>query len=57
MMQLKVQFKWVSLVDVRQMNTSVICFELETLRTNTSIINLLLGDINYQFIILGNLIE
>lgn len=57
MMQLKVQFKWVSLVDVRQMNTSVICFELETLRTNTSIINPYLGDINYQFIVLGNLIE
>lgn len=56
-MQLKVQIKWVSLVDVRQMNTSVICFELETLRTNTSIINPYLGDINYRFIILGNLIE
>lgn len=56
-MQLKVQIKWVSLVDVRQMNTSVICFELETLRTNTTIINPYLGDINYQFIILGNLIE
>lgn len=52
-MQLKVQIKWVSLVDVRQMNS----FELETLRTNTSIINPYLGDINYQFIILGNLIE
>lgn len=57
MMQLKVQFKWISLVDVRQMNTSVICFEWETLRTNTSIINPYLGDINYQFIILRNLIE
>lgn len=55
MMQLKVQFKWIPLVDVRQMNTSVICFELETLRTNTSIINPYLGD--YRFIILGNLIE